>query len=270
MDAGECVGLSVQGIVAKEFEQGAMIGVAAGLGEHVDLGALMPELRGVNTDLNFKLLNSVNGRKDDISIEIRVGVIDAVQTVVVEHDALPARGYGLGGAVATLPRIGLPRERREGVRVWRHRDQVQVLPAVQRQLGDDLVLDHRADGCSLGLQQVSGSRHFDRLADLAHLENDVETHDLLYLDFEWFAECCLETRKFRSQPVRPRRDGRKSIGTRLRGYYVAGGVGIDIGECNGRSRYDGTRRIGYTSCNFAECLSIQTTNRKAGHNCDDN
>src|SRR6266404_8001528 len=102
MDAGECVGLSVQGIVAEEFEQGTMIGVAAGLGEHVDLRALMPELRGVNAELNFKLLNGVNGGKDDISIEIRVGVIDAVERVVVEHDALPPRRYGLLGAVATL------------------------------------------------------------------------------------------------------------------------------------------------------------------------
>src|SRR5207302_1016878 len=111
MDAGECVWLRVQGIVAEEFEQGAMIGVAAGLGEHIDLRALMPELRGVNTDLNFELLNSVNGRKDDIAIEIRVGVIDTVEGVVVEHDALPSRRYGLLGAVATLPGIGLPRER---------------------------------------------------------------------------------------------------------------------------------------------------------------
>src|SRR5437773_3603666 len=131
MDAGESVRLSVQGIITEEFEQGTMIGVAAGLGEHVDLRALMPELRGVNADLNFELLNSVNGRLDDIGIEIRVRVIDAVEGVVVEHNALPARGYGLGGALATLPAIGLPRERRKGVRVRRHRDQVQVLPAVQ-------------------------------------------------------------------------------------------------------------------------------------------
>src|SRR6266850_724441 len=98
MDAGECVRLSVQDIVAEEFEQGAMICVAAGLGEHVDLGALMPELRRVNTELNFELLNGINGRKDDIRIEIRVGVVNAVERVVVEHDALPARRYGLGGA----------------------------------------------------------------------------------------------------------------------------------------------------------------------------
>src|SRR2546425_2623248 len=113
MDAGECVGLSVQDIVAEEFEQGAMICVAAGLGEHVDLRALMPELRGVNTGLNFELLNGVNRGKHDIGIEIWVGVIDAVEGVVVEHDALPAGGYGLGGAVATLPGTGFPPRPRE-------------------------------------------------------------------------------------------------------------------------------------------------------------
>src|SRR5439155_10055424 len=99
MNAGECVWLSVQSIVAKEFEQGAMICVTAGLGQHIDLGALMPELGGINTDLNFEFLNRVNGRKHDIGIEIRVGVVDAVERVVVEHNALPTRGYGLVGAV---------------------------------------------------------------------------------------------------------------------------------------------------------------------------
>src|SRR2546427_5432335 len=135
MDAGECVWLRVQGIVAEEFEQGAMIGVAAGLGEHVDLRALMPELRGVNTELNFEFLNGVNGRKDDIAIEIRVGVIDAVERVVVEHDALAARRYGLLGAVATLAGIGFAPQTGEGGRGWRHPAPGQKLPAGPRRLG---------------------------------------------------------------------------------------------------------------------------------------
>src|SRR5437867_8684891 len=128
-----------------------MIRVAAGLGEHVDLRALMSELRGVYTGLNFELLNGVNRGKDDIGIEIRISVVDAVQRVVVEHDALPARGYGLVGTVAALPGSGLSRPRSEGVRVGRHGDQAQVFAAVERQFGDDLVLDHRTDGCRLGL-----------------------------------------------------------------------------------------------------------------------
>src|SRR6266571_291187 len=255
MHAGECVRLGIQGIVAEEFEQRAMIGVAPGFGEHVDLRALMSELRGVNTGLNFELLNGVNGGEDDIGIEIRVGIIDAVEGVVVKHDALPARGYGLVGTVAALPGSGLSRPRSEGVRVGRHGDQAQVFAAVERQFGDDLVLDHRPDGCRLGLQQVRGRGDFDSLANLSDLENHVQTQDLLYLDFEWFTDCRLETRQFRSQPVKARRNGRNGVGTRLRGYHVADYVGIDIGQGNSRSKYHRTRRIGYTSCNFTERLS---------------
>src|SRR5262245_37730584 len=103
-----------------------MISVAAGFCKHVDLRALMSELRGVNTGLNVELLNGVNRGQDDIGIEIWVGVVDAVEGVVVEHDALPARGYGLVGAVAALPGSGLSRPRSERVRVGRHGDQAQV------------------------------------------------------------------------------------------------------------------------------------------------
>src|SRR5207249_11515545 len=102
MHAGECVRLGIQGIVAEEFEQRAMIGVAPGLGEHVDLRAMMSELRGVNTVLNFELLNGVIGGEDDIGIEIRVGIIDAVESVVVKHDPLSASVYGMVGTVAVL------------------------------------------------------------------------------------------------------------------------------------------------------------------------
>src|ERR1051326_4934279 len=228
----------------------------------------MPEFRGVNTDLNFELLNGVYGRKDDVAVEIRVGVVDAVEGVVVEHDALPACGYGLLRAVATLPVIGLRRVRGEGGCVWRGRGQTQIFAAVQGQFRDDLVLYHCADGCSLGLQQVRGGRNFDCLANLAQLQNHVETHDLLYLDFEWFADCRLETRKFRSQPVKARRDGWKGVATRLRSFRVADGVGIDIGQRNGGSRYHRTRRISHPPSNFTKRLTIQAAGRDARQNHD--
>src|SRR5215467_13514029 len=102
MDARECVRLGVQLIVAEKFEERAMIVVAAGLREHIDLGALMAELSGVNTYLNFKLLNGINRWLDDIGIEVRIGVIDTIERVVIEHDALPASGYRLSGPVAAL------------------------------------------------------------------------------------------------------------------------------------------------------------------------
>src|SRR5262249_42042058 len=126
------VWLSVHAFVAKEFEQRAMICIAARLREDVHLSALVPEFRRVNADLNFKLLNRINRGKRDICIEVWVSIIDAVERVVVEHDALPARGNGLAGAIAALAGARLPCRRREYVHVGRKRDQVQVLAAVER------------------------------------------------------------------------------------------------------------------------------------------
>src|SRR5690349_22592217 len=119
MHACECVWLSVQRVIAKEFEQTPMICIAARLGEDVHLSALMPEFRGVNADLNFKFLNRINRGKGNIGIEVRVSVIDTVERVVIEHDSLPARRYGLAGAVAALSGASLPRRRREYVHVGR-------------------------------------------------------------------------------------------------------------------------------------------------------
>src|SRR5215468_10085242 len=117
MDAGECIRLGVELVITQEFEQRTMICVAARLGEHVDLGALMAELSRVDTDLNFELLNGINGGLHDIGIEIRIRVIDAIERVVIEHDALTARGYSLSCAVSTLTGSRLARRRRECVHV---------------------------------------------------------------------------------------------------------------------------------------------------------
>jgi hypothetical protein len=107
----------------------------------------------------------------------------------------------LSGAVAALPGCGLSRRWRKRVHIGRKCDQAQVIAAIQGQLGDDLVLDDCTDRRSFGLQEIRRCGNFDRLADLTDLENDVETHGLLYLDIEWFANRRFETWKFRSKPV---------------------------------------------------------------------
>ena len=106
--------------------------VAARLGEHVHLRAFVPKLRRINADLNLELLNGIDGGKGDIRIEVHVHVVDAVERVVIEEDALPAGGYRLLGAIAALAGARLPGRRSEYVHVGRKRDQVQVLAAVQR------------------------------------------------------------------------------------------------------------------------------------------
>ena len=60
---GEGVVLGVELVVAQKLEQGSVIVVAAGLGEHVDLGGVAPELGGVNAGLHLELLQaSMEGR----------------------------------------------------------------------------------------------------------------------------------------------------------------------------------------------------------------
>ena len=59
----ELVLLSVENVVAQKFEERAMVRVAARLGEHIHLRALMTILRRVNAVLNFELLNRIDGGK---------------------------------------------------------------------------------------------------------------------------------------------------------------------------------------------------------------
>src|SRR5579884_3849839 len=117
MDARECIRLSVQDIVAEEFKEGAVINIATRLGKHVDLSSFVSVLCGIDTGLNFELLDRVNRWERNVGVEVRVGVVDAVERVVIEHNALPARGDRLRGAIATLARARLPSARRKCVYV---------------------------------------------------------------------------------------------------------------------------------------------------------
>ena len=127
-----------------------MILVGAGLGEHVDLRGLPSEFRGIDTGLHLELLQCVDRRHHDERIEIRVGILDAVQRVVIKISALPRDRDGLAGTNPALPCACLPLSRESGGDVWRQRHQLKVIAAVQRQLDDAPVLDDGADRCIVG------------------------------------------------------------------------------------------------------------------------
>ena len=78
----------------------AVIGVGAALADHVDLRCFVTELGGINTRLHLELLDAVEGRQADIGVEVGIGIIHAIQRVVVEHDALAADRDRLAGAIA--------------------------------------------------------------------------------------------------------------------------------------------------------------------------
>ena len=79
-----------------------MVAVATRFGKHVYLCALMAIFCGVNTRLNFELLNGINRGKRDVGIKVHVHVVDAVESVVIIKDALAAGGYSLLSALAAL------------------------------------------------------------------------------------------------------------------------------------------------------------------------
>ena len=123
------VGLGVRRIIPQKLEERSVIGIAARFSGHVHLRALVPILRRVNAHLNLKLLDRVNGRQGDVGIEIRVGVVDPIEGIVIKEDTLSASGDGLVGAVAALPGTRLPRGWRKDVHIGRKGDEIQVLPA---------------------------------------------------------------------------------------------------------------------------------------------
>ena len=196
----------------------------------------MPILRRVNASLDLKLLNGVDGGQGDVCVEVYVGVIDAIQRVVIKEDPLSAGGNRLVGAITTLTRACLPGRRRQYIHVRGKRYQVQVLAAVQRKFGNDLVVDHRAKRRILCLQQIGVSGNFYTLTGLPHLECDIEPHCLLHLNFESFT-CRLKARNSNGQLIGTWRDRWKRVDASICGHGVADRVCINVNQCNGGCGY---------------------------------
>ena len=98
----EGVRSGVQRIVAVEFEQRAAQAVRARLRDHVHLARLAPEFGGVDAGLHLEFFERVDRRQEDVGVEVDVGVVDAVERVVVEFAALPGNRQLLVGARAAL------------------------------------------------------------------------------------------------------------------------------------------------------------------------
>ena len=85
----ERVGPRVEGIVAVELEHGSVELVRAGLGDDVHLAGGAAELGRVDAGLHLELFERVDRRQQNVRIEIDVGVVRAVECVVVVLAALP-------------------------------------------------------------------------------------------------------------------------------------------------------------------------------------
>ena len=67
-----------------ELEDGAMKGVRARLGDDVHLSRGASELGRVDAGLHLEFFQRVHRWEEDVGVEVDVGVVDAVERVVVE------------------------------------------------------------------------------------------------------------------------------------------------------------------------------------------
>ena len=183
------------------------------------------ELGRIDAGLHLELLQRIDGGHHDERIEVRVGVLHAVERVVVEIGALAGNRNRLAGADAALARRCLSLAGESGGDVRRQRNQLQVVAAVQRQFDDALVLDHRADGGVLGGQQRGVSHHLDGFDDFSHLQFDIDAGRLLHMQFNLAPDHGLESGLSGLQRVSAGRERRKRID--------AGFVGNDRAGCAG-------------------------------------
>ena len=107
MDGGKRKGRGIEVVIADELEQRTVKCVAAGLGKDVDLRRPMAELGGIDAGLHLEFLQGIDRGKDDIGVEIGIGVVDSVEREIVKHDPVPAGRDRLVGAIAALAGIAL-------------------------------------------------------------------------------------------------------------------------------------------------------------------
>ena len=148
-----------------EFEHRAVQAVRARLRDHVHLARLAPEFGGVDAGLHLEFFERVDRRQEDVGVEVDVGVVDAVERVVVEFAALPRNRQLLVGARAALAVARLAGAGKLGADVRAQRDQLEIVSAVERQLDDAPVLDDGADGRIRGFDQRRDPGHRRRFGD---------------------------------------------------------------------------------------------------------
>jgi hypothetical protein len=189
----------------------------------------MTEFGGIHACLHFEFLQRIDRRKDDVRVEIGIGVAYAVERVIVIHDAMSAGRDRLVGAVAALPRPRLTGGRRKIAHVGSHRHQTQVIAPVERELYDSLVFDHAANGRVFGLQQGGGGGNLDGFGYLADLKREIQTHGLLHLHLDVIAGHGSESRMSDFEIVNTGRHRGEGVESISRTFGITDGVGAGVG-----------------------------------------
>ena len=242
--------LGVERRMARELEHRAMELVGARLGGGVDLRD-GPAVLGVEqAGEDVELLQRVHRRQQHVGVEVQVGVLDPVERVVVEVDALAGDVEGEAVALPAHALLALAGRRPVRGRARDQRGELQVVASVERQLDDRAVLDDRADRGVLGLQERRAALDLDHLGELADFQRERDAAGAAHLHGDVLALQGAEPAEGGLERVDARLERRHHVEPRLVGLELADGVGALVGQ---RDRHAGHRRaarIGHDAADF--------------------
>ncbi len=236
--------------VAHELEHGSMEGVRARFGARVDLRDRTAELGAEDARLDLELLERIDRRQQHVAVEVEVGVLDAVERVVVVVDALAGDVQRKAVPLAAHALLSLCRRRtvRRGAR--NQRGQLQVVAAVQRQLDDAAVLDDRADRRVFRLDHRRVGDDRDDVGQLANLERERNSVGASDLDLDVRAFHGGKSVELGPQCIGAGRYGGEHVHPGFIGLRQARGLGVHVGQRDSDARHDGAAGINGSTGNF--------------------
>ena len=229
--------------VPREFERRSVHDVGARPGDGVDDAAASSELRavGVGQGLEFGDRLDAEGRAEHAGAR---GAVPEIRDVgVVEQEGLPlgpASGHRIDG---------LPAEQRTGERHRGHggrqRDELGEVSAVQRQVGDLLLLNRRGHGARRGVHDRALAGDGDGLLDLSDRQREVD--DVLAADAKGdpFVNDALKARKRRLHFIRADREIGRVVSTLLVGDDRLHDARTDIPHLDGGAGHRRARGVAH-------------------------
>ena len=243
--------LRIEAGIAQELEHRAAQLIRTRLGRHVHLGDGAAVLRIEDPRDDVELLQRVDRRQQHVGVEVQVGVLDAVERVMVEVDALAGHVQRKAVALTAHALFALARRRPVGGGARNQRRQLQVIAPVERQLDDRAIFDNRADGGVLGLDQWRLTDDGHGLGDVAHIHREGDPARTAHLHDETLPIDGSEAGQLGFQVVGSGRDGGDHVQANLIGLHDPGDIRRLVGQRHRHAGHGEPTRVDDGPADFA-------------------
>ncbi len=245
----------IEFVVAEELEHRPMELVRSRLGRNIDLRGGAPELGRKDSGLDLELLQRVDRWQENISVEVDVRILHAIQGEVVELASLASDRNILLSARPALTLIGDGGIRESIAHVGTERDKLEEVAAIQRHVDDTLILDDGPHRRVLRRDQRGRAGDLDGLVQLSDLQNEVEARRLLDLQLHVILRDRAETRQLHLDVVLARLQAGQVVYAGFVADHGARGVCGRVGHGNGHAGNDGAARVANHAADAGLCLS---------------